>query len=90
MLLKPNDTVNVPKAQLAYILGFVRAPGPIVLDSEIDLRKALVLAGGVTERGAKGRITIERTENGVRRKFKAKMTDIIKPGDIINVPQKFF
>src|SRR3990167_4943494 len=68
VLLKPNYTVNVPKAQLAYILGFVRAPGPIVLDSEIDLRKALVPAGGVPERGAKGGITLERTEDGGRRK----------------------
>lgn len=90
IMLNPNDTVNVPKAQLAYILDNVRSPGPIVLDGDIDLQKALVLAGGITERGAKGRITILRTENGVQRKFKAKMTDLIKPGDIITVPRKFF
>ena len=52
--------------------------------------QVLSLAGGLTDRGADSRIRIQRMVNGKLKEIKAKLTDVVEPGDTIIVPQKFF
>ena len=54
------------------------------------LRQALSLAGGVTENGAMNRVRIVRIVAGGKREIKVSLTDTVKPGDTIIVPERYF
>jgi polysaccharide export outer membrane protein len=84
--LQDGDTINVPETEKYTMTGYVRSPGVFELDGEVTLLQALAIAGGVTEQGAQNRITIQRA--GVAKPIKPKLTDLIKPGDIIVIPRK--
>jgi polysaccharide export outer membrane protein len=88
--LQDGDTIFVPKAESIYITGYVQNPGPYTYDGELTVLQALALAGGVTERGARNRIKIIRQQpDGKPKELKnVKMTEIVKPGDTIEVPQR--
>ena len=88
--LRDGDTIHVPKAETFNVTGYVRTPGPYVLDGDTTVQKAIAMAGGVTERGAINRTTITRLVNGKLTKFRPKMTDLVQPGDTVDVPQRFF
>ena len=85
--LQDGDTITVPDAEKYTVTGYVRSPGVFELDGEISVLQALAIAGGVAEQGAANRIEIQRI--GEPKPFKnVKMTDPVKPGDIITVPRK--
>jgi polysaccharide export outer membrane protein len=88
--LLDGDTVTIPKAQSVFVTGQVKTPGAYPVDPGTTVLQVITLAGGLTDRGADGRIKIIRTEKGKKREFKAKLTDIVLPGDTIVVPEKFF
>jgi polysaccharide export outer membrane protein len=52
--------------------------------------QALSLAGGVTDRGSTGRVKIVRTVDGKKKELKAKLTDLVEPGDTLIVGERFF
>jgi len=85
--LQDGDTINVPEAEKYTITGYVRSPGVFEIDGDISVLQALAIAGGVTEQGAANRIEIQRVGTLEPIK-KVKMTDIVRPGDIITVPRK--
>jgi polysaccharide export outer membrane protein len=89
--LKDGDTIFVPRAESVYVFGQVKNPGAYALQQrDTTVLQALSLAGGVTERGATGRIKIVRLEKGKTVEIKAKLTDTVRPGDTIMVPERFF
>jgi polysaccharide export outer membrane protein len=88
--LRDGDTVFVPRAESAYVFGQVKQPGAYAIQKDTTVLQALSLAGGVTENGAMNRIKIVRLVNGEKKELKVKLTDIVKPGDTIIVPEKFF
>jgi polysaccharide export outer membrane protein len=50
LLLFPNDIVNVPKAEMVYVMGEVARPGAYVLSDKetLSVLQALALAGGLS------------------------------------------
>jgi polysaccharide export outer membrane protein len=87
ILLQEGDTIIVPEAEKFTIQGEVRNTGIFELEAETTLLQALATAGGVTDRGAKNRVEIQR--QGAAKPLKnVKMTEIIKAGDIITVPKR--
>lgn len=88
--LKDGDTIYVPRAESVYVFGQVKNPGAYPIQRNTTVLQALSLAGGVNERGATGRIKIVRIEKGTTVEIKVKLTDIIRPGDTIMVPERFF
>lgn len=87
IILQDGDTINVPEAEKYTITGYVRSPGVFDLDGDITVLQALAIAGGVTEQGAQNRIEVQR--QGVAKPLKnVKMSELVKPGDIITVPRK--
>lgn len=89
-MLKDGDTIFVPRAESVYVFGQVRSPGAYAVQKNTTVLQALSLAGGITERGATGRIKIVRIEKGRTIEVKVKLTDIVRPGDTIMVPERFF
>jgi polysaccharide export outer membrane protein len=90
MVLQDGDTIFVPKAQMIYITGQVRNPGSYVLDPGMTVLQALALAGGLNDRGSDRRIKIIRIVNSRRASIDAKLTDIVRANDTIEVGQRFF
>ena len=98
--IKGVDVTVVPKeikSQKVYLVGAVRAEGPIPIDSSKTVLQALNAGGGLTDYAKRSKIYILRKENGkqVRIPFdykaviKGEKTDqniLVKPDDTIVVP----
>jgi polysaccharide export outer membrane protein len=89
--LRDGDTIFVPKAETVYVSGQVKNPGAYALQTrDTTVLQAVSLAGGVTDRGSTGRIRILRVVKGRKVEIKAKLDDVVQPGDTILVPERFF
>jgi polysaccharide export outer membrane protein len=88
--LRDGDTIFVPRSESVYVFGQVKNPGAYAIQRNTSVLQALSLAGGVNERGATGRIRIVRIEKGKTVEVRVKLTDIVRPGDTIIVPERFF
>lgn len=88
--LRDGDTLFVPRAESVYVFGQVKSPGAYPIQRNTTVLQALSLAGGVTDRGATGRIKIVRVEKGRTVELRVKLTDVVRPGDTIMVPERFF
>ena len=90
VMVRDGDTIFVPRASTVYVYGQVRTPGAYPIGQETTVRQALSLAGGVSDFGAANRVRVLRVENGKEREIKVELNDIVKPGDTIVVPERFF
>ena len=81
----------MPRAEEIYVFGEVKNPGSYALKNvSMTVLQALSLAGGVTPNGAMGRVKIVRVVNGEKVEVKVKLTDGVRPGDTIIVPERYF
>jgi polysaccharide export outer membrane protein len=90
VLLRDGDTIFVPRAESVFIYGQVRSPGVYNITRDMTVVQLLALAGGVTDRGAPNRLRISRLVDGQKKEIKAKLNDLVKAGDTIIVPERFF
>ena len=91
ILIQPNDTIYIPKAAFFFVYGEVKKPGRYLLHSGMTVLKAITMAGGITEKAAiNSTILVRETADGKKKKIKAKMTDPVRPQDIIIVKESFF
>lgn len=88
--LRDGDTVFVPRAPTIFVFGQVQKPGEYPVKSETTVLQALSLAGGVTDRGATGRIKVVRLVNGDKKEVDVHLNDLVRPGDTVVVPERFF
>ncbi len=88
--IRDGDTIYVPKAPTFFIGGQVRSPGEYTIRPGMTVQQALVIAGGASDRGATGRVKVTRAVNGKLKKLSIELTDKVQPGDVIEVPQRFF
>ena len=83
--LRDGDTIFVPRAERVSVVGHVRNTGFVVFEEGMTVFDAIAAAGGMTEKGSNSRIEIVRIENGQRKSIDARQTDVLKPGDQVNV-----
>lgn len=89
--LKDGDSINVPRAESVYVVGQVKAPGPYVVEGALTVMQVIAMAGGPTDRGAMGRVKITRRIGDTVEDVKnVKLSDFVRPGDTITVPQRYF
>ncbi|MFT5311943.1 MAG: protein involved in polysaccharide export with SLBB domain [Paraglaciecola sp.] len=88
-LKKPNVTVSISEYRPFYISGEVRKPGSYPYRKDLTIEKAIALAGGFTERAAKGTISLAG-EDTKRNVTSAPLNNAVKPGDVITVRESFF
>ena len=80
----------MPRSEEVYVFGEVKNPGSYPIKTGTSVLQALSLAGGVTPNGAMGRIRIARIVDSVKLEVKVKLTDVVRPGDTIIVPERYF
>lgn len=98
-----GDIINVTKREekVIYVMGQVKNPGPYKFDSDITVLEAINSAGGFGQFAAKNRVEVIREEGGKTRKIKVSVAEIerkgkigqdilLKPGDIVTVPESWF
>jgi polysaccharide biosynthesis/export protein len=88
--LQDGDIVNVPQAKRFYISGFVRNPGNYVLDSGTTVSQAIVLAGGLNDRGSDRRVRVSRSVNGKVVELPIELEDKVQPNDEIKIRSRIF
>ena len=85
-----GDTIFVPRASTVFVYGQVRTPGEYPVGQDTTVRQALSLAGGVSEFGAANRIRVLRRAHGKEQEIRVELDHLVKPGDTIVVPERFF
>ena len=99
--LEPGDSVVAPIADLVYLQGEVRAPGPIKFLPDLTVVKAITQGGGLTPMSAGGRVDIIRWKGEKRERIRVDVDKMmrapdenpdvmLKPNDIVFVPQRLF
>jgi len=89
--LQDGDNIYIPKGGSYYVLGQVKSPGMFKFKEQITVFKAVVLAGGFTEIASQRRISIKRKQDGKEVTLeKVGLDELVKPDDIVNVPESLF
>ncbi len=88
-LKKPAVTVSVIEYRLFYVNGEVKRPGGYGYRDGLTVHKAVTLAGGFSERADPDKITLMH-EGSKEEVNDVKLTDPVRPGDIITVEESFF
>ncbi|HEC15581.1 MAG TPA: polysaccharide export protein [Sedimenticola sp.] len=88
-LKHPKISVSIKEYRLFFVHGEVRSPGGYNYQDGLTVRKAIVLAGGFSERASKEKITLV-SENAPGEPAKVDLNHPVRPGDVIMVGESFF
>lgn len=90
-LINPKVNISIEEYRPFFIQGEVKKPGRYPFQPDLNLRRALAIAGGITLRGSDKRIDVTRRSEKNSHTERARSLDIdIRPGDVINVGQRVF
>lgn len=89
-LVDPRVSVSVVEYRQFFISGEVKNPAGYPYQPGLTIRRAITLAGGLTERASERKITIVREEDEDKEPKYVDLDDIVMPGDSVNIGQGFF
>lgn len=89
-LRNPRVSADVLGYRPFYILGEVRNPGSYPFVSNMTVVNAVAVAGGYSYRASKKKITIIRATDPEKEKRSITENAPVYPGDVIEVPERFF
>jgi len=90
VILEGGDLVFVPRAAQIFVTGQAARPASFKYVDGMTVQDALQLAGGISDRGSIKRLKVVRFEAGKRKEIKVQLTDLLKPGDTLNIGERFF
>ncbi|HVZ21940.1 MAG TPA: SLBB domain-containing protein, partial [Vicinamibacterales bacterium] len=73
-----------------FVFGEVKNPGAYPIRTGTTVLQALSLAGGLTPAAARGRVKVVRLVNGQKLEITVKLDDVVRPGDTVTVPERYF
>ena len=86
----PKVTVSIVRYRNFYVSGEARNPGAFPYQEGLTVLKAITLAGGWTDKAAKGDTKVLRQVNGEEQMVSVELEETIQPDDIIIIPESFF
>lgn len=89
-LKNPRVSAEVLNYRPFYIIGEVKKPGSYPFVNGMSVVNAVALAGGYTYRARENRLLIIRATDTTRTKKAADHDTAVLPGDVIEVPERFF
>lgn len=89
-LINPRVTAQLLSLRPFYILGQVNNPGSYPYTGDMTIMRAVAVAGGFTPRARIKRIVIRRSMDGEEAEIRAGENAVVLPGDVIEVPERFF
>ena len=87
---EPHVAVEIEAYRPFFILGEVTAPGQYPYVANMTVETAVAIAGGFGPRGFRKTVTISRTISGQQMRMTVPITCPIRPGDTINVQERWF
>lgn len=88
--VNPQFLVNVRKYKPVFIQGEVNNAGAFDFQPGLTVRKAIALAGGMTERASRKKIFRVKPQADGKQRERVSLDDAVYPGDVIEVKQSFF
>jgi len=89
-LKNPKVTVEVTEFRPFYILGEVDKPGVYPYSGGLNVLNAIAIAGGRTYRARDSYVLIQHVGENDMHKYQLNRSIPILPGDIIQVPRRYF
>ncbi len=89
-LLNPKVSVEVLTYRPFYIYGEVNKPGSYPYVNGMTVINAVALAGGYTYRARQSRVNITRANDPQKKSQEAGPETAVYPGDVIEVPERYF
>ncbi|MCC7431088.1 polysaccharide biosynthesis/export family protein [bacterium] len=88
--LRNGDVIYIPEGNLVHVIGEVKKVGSFPFEEGMTVLKAITLAGGTSTKASIKNIMIKRIENGKEIEKRVKMSDLLQPEDIVEVPLSFW
>jgi polysaccharide export outer membrane protein len=90
-LVDPKVSVSIASYRPFYIHGQVRSPGGYPFEPGLTIRKAVALAGGLSDRASTRKIfRLPKGGLGEAARIRVGLDDAVMPGDTITVEESFF
>ncbi|QBY06103.1 polysaccharide export protein [Thalassotalea sp. HSM 43] len=89
-LINPSVSAAIVEYRPFFIEGQIKKSGAYSYQPGLTVAKAVVLAGGFTERASKDKIYIQRSSDPENKTELAMLDSKVSPGDIITIKQSFF
>jgi protein involved in polysaccharide export with SLBB domain len=90
-LISPSVSIEVSQYRPFYIMGEVRAPGSYPYVANMTVLNAVAMAGGFTYRARQSSVEIMSARPGAAKQYTdAEPEELVYPGDIIVVEERFF
>lgn len=89
-IVDPQVTIEVLNLRPFYILGAVNNPGTYPSDADLNVFKAIAIAGGLTPRADRDDYIIYRGKGPGRQEIEADDDTPVLPGDSIRVEERLF
>jgi protein involved in polysaccharide export with SLBB domain len=89
-LQEPKITVTVVEYRPFYIFGEIVRPGSFPYRPGLNVHTAVTEAGGLTYRGSKDRVLIQRAGQQVWNEYPMLSSVDVLPGDLIRIPERYF
>ncbi|MBA3564534.1 MAG: polysaccharide biosynthesis/export family protein [Gammaproteobacteria bacterium] len=84
--LDAGDIVFAPRMDVFYIYGEVEKPDRYRLERDMTVMQAISVSGGLTQFGTEKGIRIKRrNQEGEIVDYRAKLTDLLRPDDVVHV-----
>lgn len=89
-LEEPKITAAVVEYRPFYIFGEVVKPGSFPYRPGLNILTAVTEAGGLTYRGSKDTVLIQRAGQQVWNEYPLLSSVEVMPGDLIRIPERYF
>jgi polysaccharide export outer membrane protein len=89
-LKNPRVSVEVLNYRPFYIIGEVKRPGSYPFVNGMTVVNAIALAGGYTYRARENKVLITRAHDADKKQKPADHKTMVLPGDVIEVPERFW
>jgi polysaccharide biosynthesis/export protein len=87
---EPHVSIEVEIYRPFFILGEVIAPGQYPYVPNMTVETAVAIAGGFTPRAYRWDVEVSRSSSGVTSRQKVPLIAPVRPGDTINVSERWF
>jgi polysaccharide biosynthesis/export protein len=87
---EPHVAVEIEAYRPFFILGEVTQPGQYPYVANMTAETAVAIAGGFTPRASRSAVTLTRTVNGQQVRAAVPLNYELRPGDTINVQERWF
>ena len=89
-LKNPRVSVEILNYRPFYIIGEVKRPGSYPYVNGMTVVNAVALAGGYTYRAKEKKVLITRANDAEKKQEPADHQTVVLPGDVIEVPERFW